>query len=311
MPGVGIDVSKDYVDLGHEGLVRRVGRSRPLMVRAFQTLPQGCRVALEPTSRYHRLVVEVARETGLDVKLVDTYRFSKYRESLDDRCSDDKRSALALARYAEKEWDSIREMPDDAPELVRLRDLISLRDKQVELRTAWRLSRTDVENLPPAVGEAQKAIGRSIEELEREILLIVGDDPYYRRFLAMDGVGEAIAPLLVWLMRTFRFTDSDQLVAMAGVDVRKRESGKFEGQRKLTKKGWGLIRKYGYCASNSLRYMPAFGLLFKRYEDRGFGAKATNMIVFRKILRAAFKIAVDGIEYDRSKFLGAGAFRAS
>lgn len=303
MPAVGIDTAKNKIDVAYRGSVRTIARNESSVMQVLDALPRPCQIVIEPTSRYHRMVVEVARGCGHEVRLVETCKFSKYKDSLDLRCSNDKKVALALERYAEKEWDAIPARVPAPKAMEQLRDLISLRESQLRLKIAFESAQSEFGKAPAKSNLALKAMEASIADLDKKITRIASKNPLYKVLLNMDGVGPVSAPVLVWLFEAHDFKDVDELIAFVGLDVRIRESGKFKGHRKLSKRGWPVIRKYGYCMANAMRSIDDLKPLFEKYDKRGMRAKATNMIVFRKLLRAAFAIAKHGEQYDRATFL--------
>ncbi len=302
MAEVGCDVASEWVDIAVDGKVSRVARTQADLDGAFSQLPAHSRILMEPTGRYHRLVVERAKKADHDVKLVDPYAFSLYRRSLNSRACTDKISALALARYAGKEWDHVPEHKPLPKDLQRLKDLLQLRETQTNLRVALQQAITEVKAVPGSSKRALKALERSVKDLDLAIFAIAKKDPLYDHFIEMDGIGPVCAPMLVWLFRAFRFVNSDQVVAFAGLDVRVRESGKYRGQRKLTKRGLPLIRHLLCCAASSLRVIAHFKPLFAKHHAKGIKAKGVNVILARRILRAAFEIASKQARYSREKF---------
>lgn len=301
MTYVGCDVSSEWVDISSDGKVERVKREREALLNRFKGMPPS-RVLMEPTGRYHRLVVECARKAGHEVKLVDPYAFSLYRRSLKPRASTDRICALILERFARNEWDIVPEYKPMSEPMQRLKDLLELRETHVELRVALQQSLGGFEKPPAACKRALHAMERAVAETELAILVLVKKDELYAEFLRIDGVGPATAAALVWLFRAFRFVDSDQVVAFIGLDVRVRESGKFKDKRKLTKRGPTTFRHLLYCAANSLRCSAHYKPLFARHHAKGLRTKAVNVIVARRILRVAFEVAVHGVRFDRSKF---------
>lgn len=302
MTNIGVDVAQEWVDLGVDGKVRRVERTEACLLDAFSKYPAGSRVLMEPTGRYHRIVVDCARKAGHEVRLVDPFAFSLYQRSLSPRASNDKISALLLARFAEKEWDRVPEYKPIAKHLQKLKDLLEARQTQNELRVALMQSMAEVKDLPASTRLAVKSIERSIKDIELQIFAIVKTDPLFAELRAIDGVGPLNAAALVWLFRAFSFTNSDQVVAFVGLDVRVRESGKYVGQRKMTKRGPRLIRWLLCCAAHSLRRTEHFKPLFAKYHARGFRTKGVNVILGRRIVRAAFEVACHGARYDRARF---------
>lgn len=305
MNSVGAEIAKDFVDFATSTQSRRVKRTRSELRAYMATLPEDSAIVMEATGRYHRIVVEVARELGLKARCVNPYVFSLYRKSVNPRAKTDKIDARILMRFGEREWDRLRETEVPDPGLQRLKDLLELRESQVKFRTAWKQSMSELERLPKESQLALKAMERSIAKIDAEILSLVQADPLYETLLEMDGVGVQLTPALIWLLRSHEFETADQVVAFVGLDVRVRESGKYVGQRKLTKRGPAFIRRLLYCAANSMRRIKDFHDLFQRHHARGKRASAVNMILGRKLLKTAHALVKNEQRYNRAKFLGA------
>jgi transposase len=96
-----------------------------------------------------------------------------------------------------------------------------------ELRLLWRQIR-DLEHL--------------VAELDREITQrYAGLEQYLR---TIPGVGQATAPVILAEIGDIRrCTDSDQLVALVGVDPPRHESGQTAGQAKLSTRGSPYLRR--------------------------------------------------------------------
>jgi len=304
MASVGIDISSDYVDIDSQLGRKRVPRTKTALVKYFQALPGDSKLVMEPTGRLHRLIIEAAVECGLEAHLVDPLAFSYYRRSMSPRAKNDRIDAALLKRYGDREPEKLSEPKKLPDKYQRLKDLLELRRTQVELKVSWKQSMSELSSLPASSLIALKAIEKAILDLDREIREIVEGDPLYEMFLSMDGVGPQLAPALVWLFRAFDFKDKDQVIAFVGLDVKVRDSGKYVGQRKLTKRGPAFVRQLIYCASNSCRRIAQLKPIFEKHHRKGLRTKAVNMIFGRRILKAAFTIRTTGARYDREKFAG-------
>ncbi len=83
---------------------------------------------------------------------------------------------------------------------------------------------------------------------------------------------QTVAVLRAELGEVARFHGSAQVVAYAGLDVTVRESGKWKGQRKLSKRGSGALRRCLFLAalgSLRARTQSAFGAYYRAMEARG------------------------------------------
>lgn len=111
-----------------------------------------------------------------------------------------------------------------------------------------------------------------------------------------------------------RFARLDQVVAYVGLDLEVKQSGKYKGQTKLSKRGSGLLRQVLYLAAmNSLRRKgSAFRAYYQAMVARGLKGKAALIGVMRKMLAVAYHLLKNGGVYDPNKvWVGAQAKLAS
>jgi len=89
-----------------------------------------------------------------------------------------------------------------------------------------------------------------------------------------------------------RFQRTDQAVASAGLDIEVKESGKWKGQAKLSKRGSGRLRRILYMATVRCIRLPgsAFGAYYHRLVARGMKKRGAMMAVKRKMLIVAYRL---------------------
>src|SRR5205814_7548141 len=137
------------------------------------------------------------------------------------------------------------------------------------------------EKTPAASRQALNAMKRSVTQLDAQIKAIAERYHLYEQLLQIDGFGPCVAPAMVWLLSDKSFEDSDQAVAFTGMDVAVRQSGRFEGKRKLTKRGPAFIRRLLYCGASSLRRISDFAPLFAKHQAKGLRPKGATVVVAR------------------------------
>ena len=109
--------------------------------------------------------------------------------------------------------------------------------------------------------------------------------------LRIDGVGPLGAAALTWLFESHDFASSDQAVAFVGLDVSVRQSGKYVGKAKLTKRGPAFVRAFLFNGVNALRRLDELRPLFEHHQAKKLSTTAVNNIVARKIVRIAYAIS--------------------
>jgi transposase len=87
-------------------------------------------------------------------------------------------------------------------------------------------------------------------------------------------------------------------VAFLGLDVRVRDSGRFRGRRKLTKKGDPEIRRLLYNAAMAGCRNPHWNPYYQSLRDRGISGTAALMILARKMVRVCYALLQQQVSFD-------------
>ena len=103
---------------------------------------------------------------------------------------------------------------------------------------------------------------------------------------------------LVATFHRHHFRNADAFVAFMGLDVRVRDSGKFRGRRKLTKKGDPEIRRLLYNAAMSACRHPHWKSYYQSLRDRGFSGTAALMALARKLVRVCYALLEKQVSFD-------------
>lgn len=143
-----------------------------------------------------------------------------------------------------------------------------------------------------------------LEQIDAQIERLLSDDPEAKRLQAIPEFGQqTVAVLLAELGEVVRFQRLDQVVAYAGMDIEIKQSGKWQGKAKLSKRGSGLVRRMLYMAAMRCVWLPgsAFGSYNHRLLARGVGKMTALMAVMRKMLLVAASLLRTGEEYDPTR----------
>ncbi len=144
----------------------------------------------------------------------------------------------------------------------------------------------------------------NIAELEREINALLDRDDGATGLHSVPDFGpKTVAVLRAELGEVERFQRSAQVVAYAGLDITVRESGKWKGQRKLSKRGSGALRRALYLAAMRCvrREGSAFGTYYQALGARGLKGNAALVAVMRKMLVVAYHLIKSGDRYEPAK----------
>jgi len=289
---LGIDVSKDELvicEWASEQFHRVPNQADE--IKAWLCAWSGpVRIAIEPTSSYHLNAVEQAHALGYAVFLVNPRQLAHYREAVNQRNKTDPEDAWLLARYLDREAEQLRPFKPLDPKAQQLWTLLKRRAVIVDARKQLKMSLADVKLKSQALFTQFDRLLKRIDQRLHTLIRALGWVADYRRCLSIPGIGHLNATALVAVYHRGAFASADAFVAFIGFDVRLRESGRFKGQRKLTKRGASEIRRLLYCATQpALCYSP-FDRCYGRQLDKGLPKTAAKVILARKLARIAFAL---------------------
>lgn len=133
---------------------------------------------------------------------------------------------------------------------------------------------------------------RRVAELDAAIAQALDDDQDGQRLQGVPGIGPVqAATIRAELGDVARFASVDQVVASAGLDPRTCQSGAFAGQKKLSKRGPGALRRALYLASVvAARYRPEWRERYHRLLARGRAKKEALTILSRASLKVIYHL---------------------
>jgi transposase len=147
----------------------------------------------------------------------------------------------------------------------------------------------------------------SIKNIEKELHKIVDKDPKLKEKLrkaqTITGIGFETSVILASETNGFAlFKSIRQLVSYAGLDVEFKESGKFKGKTRITKKGNSRIRQALFMpAMSATLYNESIKALHERICERNPDIKKKGVVAgMRKLLIYTYVIWKKDTEYDRN-----------
>jgi transposase len=140
-----------------------------------------------------------------------------------------------------------------------------------------------------------------LAELETAVADLLNDDaPSQQLQGKVPGLGpQWTATIRAELGEVSRFTHVDQVIAYAGLEPRTHESGRYAGQKRLSKQGPGALRHALYMATLvAVRFRPEWQARYQRLLDRGRAKKEALTILSRKLLKIIYHLLRTGTSYD-------------
>ena len=147
---------------------------------------------------------------------------------------------------------------------------------------------------------------KHLAELEEELAKFLDGDAEAKGLQSVKEFGpKTKAVLRAELGDVQRFARVDQAVAYVGLDLQVKESGKWKGKTKLSKRGSGLVRQVLYMTALSCLRRHNKASAFRAYYDalvaRGLKGKQALVALMRKLLAVAFSLLKNGGVYDPAK----------
>ena len=127
----------------------------------------------------------------------------------------------------------------------------------------------------------------------------------FKHCKSVPGIGPLTALALTTLYHRGHFENADQFVAFLGLDVRVRDSGRYRGRRKLTKRGDLEARRLLHNAAMAAARNPLFKARYEALLARGLSTTAAYVVIARKLARIAFALMRNGANFDPKHLNGA------
>jgi transposase len=259
---------------------------------------------MEATSRYGEALAAFLHQQGHQVSVVNPRRIRRYADSLLVRTQNDALDAQIIARFCATQkprlWTPLPPERRQLQELTRLRQfLVSQRSRlqnrlHTESKTLARLLRRHVRQLDKTIQEIEATLATFLkehQELNRQVELVD----------TISGVGLITAATAVAeLPPPEQLDHAGQAVALAGLDPRKKDSGKsVRGVAHVSKMGSRPLRAALYMAAvTASRSNPIIRAQAERLRARGKSGKTVICAAMRKLLRLIYGVLKHGQAFD-------------
>ena len=138
-----------------------------------------------------------------------------------------------------------------------------------------------------------------IAEIENGMETALGRIPYSSKLLSIKGLGVVSVAGIIGEVGDFKkFQTQAEIMKLAGLDLYEISSGKWKGQRKISKRGRSLLRKILYYAAiQTIRNNGILHDYYTRLTERGMKRMMALVAVSRKLLGIIYAIVRDDSEY--------------
>lgn len=269
--------------------------------RYLKSLPQGSIIGIETTSDYHFAFAEEAIAAGFVVYALNPLDCARYRQALRGRSKTDKIDAEMIARFVEKEHDSMRPFALLPPEIRRLRQLLKRRDKVAKAKKILVQTLSSDPETKKKAAKAVKQLDKLIAELDHDIEQLVKGIEGHEHVDSIPGVGLLNTACALSALSVGEFRSADAFVAFAGLDCRAKDSGASVGRRVISRKGDRLLRKLLYLAAMSACVHPAWRPFYQRHLAKGLSRTQAMVALARKIARTIWSVYTHRAPFDGAR----------
>jgi len=301
----GADVDSRFIQINRHGesAVHKIENSRCAIRAWLKSITGAGRLAVESTGAYHMELADQAHKAGLTVYVVNPRAIQQYREGVSQRAKNDRCDARLIARYVDREHEELRPYTPLSARQRRAWQLLKRRATLVRSRQQIQQSLAGMTGLRAQLGQVLSRLDKLIALIEKQLETLLKELNLWELVdccASVQGIGKLTAMALVIAFDRGEFKSADAFVAFLGMDVRVRDSGKFTGQRKLTKKGDGEYRRLIF---NAARAAGRFGFKphLERFKDRGMKTTQAYVALGRKLIRIAFALMKNREHFDPNR----------
>jgi transposase len=289
---IGIDISKTQLDLAVHG----AGAPWPVaydpaglkqVVTQLRTLAPTL-IVVEATGGLETRLVSALAAASLPVAIVNPRQVRAFAHAAGILAKTDRLDAQVLAHFAATMQPTPRPQPDAATQ--QLSAVVARRQQVVDMLTAEK-NRLP-QQLEPALRKRLRAhitwLTKELERTEQELTQLIQQSPAWRvqdeLMQSAKGVGPILSQTLLAEVPELGQLNRKQMAALIGVAPFNRESGGYQGKRRI----WGgraRVRAVLYMgALVATRYNPVIKAFYERLLAAGKEKKVALTACMRKLL---------------------------
>ena len=266
-------------------------------------------IVMEATGVYHEAIAYYLYDKGYQVCIMQSGRVKKYAQSLDQRSKTDALDSKMLSMLGCERKLTPWEPPSETMEALRFLSreratIIKERSVEKNRNHAMTTARFEHKKAIRRFDKRMKLLNIQIEEIEKELHELVSKDSVLKQKVAylMSIPGISFTSSITVIAETFGFSlisNSKQLVSYCGYDVVLKESGNYQGQSRISKKGNKHIRAILHMPSmTAVRVNPTLKPFYERLKPKKSKPIVALVAVQRKMLVLMYSLWKSNSYYD-------------
>ncbi len=287
MFGIGIDVSKATLDVAvHEEQFRQFSNDKRGFLRLIRWLKKWAikQVVLEASGGYERAALDALYAAGLPVVRINPARARRFAQGTGRAAKTDRLDATVLAQMAHL-LPLTRYVPP-APWQQRLAEFGQCRRHLVQMRVSemQRLRRLADPDLIAIKQRHIAQLSDDLKQLDKAIAEQLEGQPGWKDIGSLKGVGPILISTLACELPELGRLGSKAIASLVGLAPMNRESGTWQGQRRISG-GRAVVREALYMAAlTAIRYEPRLRAFYACLKAKGKASKVALVAVMRKML---------------------------
>jgi transposase len=302
---VGVDTGKFQLDfyIRPLGVAFTVPNNEAGIKEAVATLKKHSptRIIIEATGRLEHAFVCACAKANLPFVIANPIHIKGFGKAIGRLAKTDRLDASLIAHYGEAVQPRLSELRPGV--LQQLSDLLSRRRQLLAMQTMEKNRR---QIMPKALASSIKpiltALANQIGKIDQKLQVLIESCEDYKAkndiVQSMPGIGKVVALSLISNMPELGYISNKEAAALIGVAPMNKESGKYQGQRKI-RGGRAQIRTVMYMAMMSaIQCNPVFKTTYNKLLAVGKTKKSAIIACVRKMIVILNSMVRDGAMWD-------------
>src|SRR3990167_687204 len=288
---VGIDVSKEWVDIALDNNIHRIDqteKSFKKFIKIHKLHNKNLLVVLESTVGYEQLAVRSFSQAKITVHIAHPNKVKAFARAKGRLAKTDKIDAMLLREYGSfinpEEIKPVQDIKQYELHLLgsRLEQL-----KEMHHQESCRLGIAS-KAVKQTIQSILNLLKKEIEKIKESILQIINNDADLKEkfniLCSMKGVGETLAMVLITHLPELGSANKKEIAALVGVAPITNQSGQRTGKA-MTKYGRHGVRKILYMAAlTACRYNDKMKTFYTKLIAAGKLKKVAIIAVMRRMI---------------------------
>ncbi|WP_421870410.1 IS110 family transposase [Motiliproteus sp.] len=245
------------------------------------------RIVVEATGRYEHAFVFACDQAGLPIVVVNPTKVRRFAQALGVWAKTDKLDAAVIAQFAAMMKPKAKPIPDK--ESREIKDLLIRRSQLLEMSTmeknrAQIMPKPLQRSIKSVLNHLQKQIDKITEQLDQRVLERKEWRMRLEILTSVPGVGRVLVYTLMSELPELGQLNRKEIAALVGVAPINRESGSFNGKRRI-RGGRHRVRTVLFMAMlSSIQCNPVFKAYYERLKAAGKLPKVALIACMRKLI---------------------------